>query len=284
MEDKLGAIIIPAYNEAETIARTLRALLRGVDPQAVDIIVACNGCTDATVAVATAVDPRIRVLDLPAPGKAGALRAAEKSTTVMPRIYLDADTELEGGGALDVLCALRAGAMAARPPAHFDLQECSWAVRRFWRLRQRLGNVNRDLCGAGVYGLSRAARARFGEFPDITADDLFAARIVSENETVIVETSPAIVRPPRTLRSHVAVLRRVYRGNREFAKKFPELSRSSTQGTMRQLLKAARNPAAWVDILIYSLVVTWARITLRFDRTAPAGQWERDLSARGTST
>lgn len=284
METRLGSIIIPAYNEAGSIARTLDALLKGIDPMTVDIVVACNGCTDTTAAIAQAMHPALRVLDLPAVGKAGALRAAEKITTALPRLYLDADTELHGAAAMAVIQSLRNGAIAARPPVHLNLQGCSWIVRRFWRLRQQLDNVSSDLCGAGVYGLSRTARERFGEFPDITADDLFAARIVTADETRIVDTTPAIVRPPRTLRSHIRVLKRVYRGNHEFTRQFPALARPSTTNTLQQLMRLARQPAKWLDIFFYVLVVILARISLRLDRSSPAGRWERDLSARGTST
>ena len=61
----LGSVIVPAHDEAAVIARCLGALLEEVAPGTLDVVVACNGCTDATAAVAREWAPLVRVLELP---------------------------------------------------------------------------------------------------------------------------------------------------------------------------------------------------------------------------
>ena len=154
----VGSIVIPAYNEANVVGRTLTSLFAGIDPKALEVVVACNGCTDATAAVAAEVHGTVTVLDLPPVGKAAAIRAAEREARALPRLYLDADVTLDGRSAVAVLTALRDGAVAARPPLRYDTTGASWLVKRYYGQRMRLPGVQTDLCGAGVYGLSEKAR------------------------------------------------------------------------------------------------------------------------------
>lgn len=273
-----GSIVIPAHNEEASIGRNLRLLLDGIDPDEVGIVVACNGCSDSTVAIARAIHPALKVLDLPTPGKIGALRAAEREVSALPRIYLDADVAMPGRAALAVLAALRGGAIAARPPIRFDLTGCSWIVRRFWAARSRLPGIMGDLCGGGAYGFSAAARSRFEEFPDVIADDLFASRIVSPGEIVIVPTDPLVVSQPRNLRSLLKVLRRSKRGNREFARLFPQLERNTALDSAGDLLRSHAAPGRWLDAAIYAAVMSAARAWALFG--GRESHWERDESSR----
>jgi cellulose synthase/poly-beta-1,6-N-acetylglucosamine synthase-like glycosyltransferase/peptidoglycan/xylan/chitin deacetylase (PgdA/CDA1 family) len=88
------SVVIPAYNEAKVIERTVRSLLDslGVD---LEILVIDDGSTDGTsetVRTAFGSDPRVRVHTLPNGGKAAALNfgfARAKNEIV---VALDADT------------------------------------------------------------------------------------------------------------------------------------------------------------------------------------------------
>lgn len=67
-----ASIIVPAYNVAETLGETLRSLLAQTHPD-FEIVVVDDGSTDRTVAVARSFgDPRIRVVQQPNRGLAGA--------------------------------------------------------------------------------------------------------------------------------------------------------------------------------------------------------------------
>jgi len=281
-----GSIVIPAHNEGTVIERTLRTLVDGLEgfgaPEAagigdVSVVVACNGCSDDTAARAGAF-AGVTVLDLPAAGKTGALRAAERVAGAMPRIYLDADIDLTGRAATAVLAALRGGAVAARPPIHFDTSASSWLVRRYCAAKLRIPSVMAELCGGGAYGLSAEARSRFGDYPDLTGDDLFIARIVGPAEVTIVETDPLVVRMPRDARSMLKILRRSVRGNQEFARVMPDLARDTAGDTGAGLKQQLRNPRTAPDALVYAAFAVAARLSVKYGRDR--GHWERDDSTR----
>jgi hypothetical protein len=156
--------------------------------------------------------------------------------------------------------------------------QSTWPVRRYYAARTALPSVMSDLCAAGTYAFSAAARARFDQFPDIIGDDLFAARVVAPHEIVVVDGSPVVVHVPRNTSSLLRVLKRVYKGNREFARERPDLARETTAGTSKDLLRLLVKPRHTVNALVYGALVVIARVRVRFDRDAT--RWERDDSSR----
>ncbi len=81
------SVIIPANDEEAHIGACLGALLaqEGVADGALDVVVAANGCTDATVAIARGFEPRfaargwrLEVLDIPEGTARGRIRRAKK--------------------------------------------------------------------------------------------------------------------------------------------------------------------------------------------------------------
>jgi glycosyltransferase involved in cell wall biosynthesis len=279
MSAKLGSIVIPAYNEGKVVRRCLDELFTGLDPTDVEVAVVCNGCTDDTADEARAAGYPITVIDLPEPGKAGALRAGERSVTLLPRMFLDADVEISGATARRVLETVSTDRpLAARPPVHFDASQSAWLVRRYYAARAELPSVMCDLCAAGTYALSASARARFDEFPDMIGDDLFAARVVSPDEVIVVDTEPVVVHVPRTSSALLKILKRVYRGNHEFARERPALARDTTRNTEKDLLRLLFRARHTIDALVYAAFVVIARVLVRFDRQPV--RWERDNSSR----
>jgi glycosyltransferase involved in cell wall biosynthesis len=275
-EGVLGSVVIPAWNESGSIATTLDALFDGVDPGSFEAVVACNGCTDDTVERARNSAAPVVVLDLPPIGKARAIREAESVVSALPRLYLDADVTLPGRSAHAVLVALNSGAVAARPPARFDSEGASTLVRSFYRQRSRLTAVMSELYGAGVYGLSATARARFGVFPDVIADDLFAARVVDASEVCIVDCDPVTVTVPRDVRSLVRTLARAHRGNRQLRSIMPDSVTATAHSTAGGIARSIRTPGQAADALVYALVAVTARVwSLR-----PTTSWGRDDSTR----
>lgn len=275
----VGSIIIPAWNEVAVIQRTLVHLFDGLIDEGArtpHVVVACNGCTDGTPEVVRRLGLDVTVLDLPAVGKPGSIRAAEAVTSELPRLYLDADVELHGHSARLVLDALSAGAVAARPPLIYDLDGASHIVQMFYSVRSRLVGPSGDLCGAGVYGLSAEARARFGCFPDVVADDLFAAWIVEQQEVTIVDCDPVRVRVPRTARHLVRTLARTNRGNRELAAAYPLLARQTATTTVACLASQVRDVRTLGEVGVYAALVASGRALSRL----PSRGWARDESSR----
>lgn len=280
MGEHLGSIVIPAHDEATSIGRCLTALLDGLDPAEVEIVVVCNGCTDDTADRARDVDARIGVVELDVASKSAALRAGDAAVVAMPRVYLDADVTVRGATMRRILDVLASGEhLSARPPVAFDTSSSSWLVRRYYAARERLGGVMNDLCAAGIYGLSAAGRARFDEFPDLVADDLFVARAVGDHGMTIVDADPIVVHVPRTARAQLRVLTRVQRGNQELARERPDIARSTTEGTVRDLLASVRSPRTLLDAVVYVGFAVVARLSAR--RARSSSGWERDETTRG---
>ena len=275
----LGSVVIPAHNEAAVISRCLDALLNGFSSGELDVVVACNGCTDSTADVVRSSG--YEVLETEVPSKPAALRAAEEVLTGFPRLYLDADVVLTGAAARQVLDHLRHGpALAARPPIKYDTERSSALVRSYYRARIEIPAVMNSVWGAGAYGLSEEGRARFTSYPDVTADDLFVDQHFRPEEIEIVDTTPVIVTAPRQARDLLRILRRTYRGNSE-NRLLPgdeKEKEAKTSSTVRDLAHfAGSGPANATDAAVYAAMAALARFTVT---VSPPTGWERDNGSR----
>lgn len=280
-----GAVVVPAHDEEAVIARTLAPLATLALDGLVEVVVAANGCRDATVERALRT-PRAVVLDLPEPSKTAALNAADAATGRWPRLYLDADVEITARAVTDVLAVLGApgtSVLAARPPYRYDCSRSSRVVRAYYAARERLPETSAHLWGAGVYGLAREGHARFGRFPDVVADDLFVDRLFSPDERAVVLTDPVVVHAPRDLRTLLATLRRSGAGNRALATRTDLPSAVSgalptRPTTVRQLLASVRSPRHLAEAAVYAAVAAAARLPRAPWSGAPV--WARDEASR----
>ncbi|MBD0324017.1 MAG: glycosyltransferase [Aldersonia sp.] len=264
-----GSIVIPAHNEAAVITNTLAPLSDPACSGALEVIVVCNGCTDATADVAQSV-PGIKVLEIDEASKTAALNAGDDAATLWPRLYLDADIRISPRAVADVFDVLRSGdALAARPVYKFDTAGASAPVRGYYRARSRIPHFREALWGAGAYALSEAGHKRMGRFPSLVADDLWIAQQFDPSEMTVVETDPALVATPRDSRSLAKVLRRVYRGSSEI----PD-SKSAGQ-SLKSLIGGVRGPRSAADAAVY---VSFALAGRRQSRQPV--RWERDESSR----
>lgn len=278
MSTPLGSIVIAAHDEEEVIARGLEHLSEVVQQGVVDVIVVCNGCRDRTAQIAREVTG-VRVRELSVASKTAALREGDRIAVPGPRIYLDADVELTGRAAVATLRALADGAVAGRPPASFAAARASWVVRRWYVVRARLPSISSALWGAGCYGLSPEGRARFGEFPEVVADDLFIDSLFTDDEVRIVATDPVIVHTPRRIGDLIRILRRSYRTQTLDRTAAGGALLSAGQrgqlGDLRSLLR--REPGRVLDVGVYVAVIALSRVRARL---GPAPRWERDSSSR----
>lgn len=278
MTANLGSIVIAAHNEEAVIARTLALLHEVVDQGLVDVVVVCNGCTDRTAEVARNFTG-VRVRELDHPSKTAALRHGDQIAMPGPRIYLDADVELTGAAAVATMVALTDGALAARPPHRFESSRASWVVRRWYAVREQLPSIATALWGAGCYALSVEGRTRFGEFPEIVADDLFIDALFLADEIRIVDTDPITVRTPRVTADLLRIMRRSYRTQSETAPDTGGIGLSpGQQSQSRDLMRLVRrDPARVLDVGIYLALIAVARAHAQVG--APP-TWERDASSR----
>lgn len=281
-QSPLGSVVIPAHNESAVIGRCLDALLTGFEPGELEVVVVCNGCSDKTAAVARSTRHPVRVAELAEASKPAALRVGDGAVSEFPRLYLDADVVLHGSAARLVLKRLRAGALTARPPIRYDSEASSALVRSYYRARSRVPAVLDSLWGAGVYGLSAAARGRFGDFPDLLADDLWVDGHFDPDEIEIVDCAPVVVVAPQHSRDLVRTLRRVYAGKSERAfAPDPNGTAPETFGsTFRDLWRlAAVGPAPALDAVTYAAFAAGARLARPFGAFAADG-WGRDHRSR----
>jgi glycosyltransferase involved in cell wall biosynthesis len=281
---RVGSVVIPAHNESAVIARCLHHLFDGIEAADLEVVVVCNGCRDDTAAVARACGHPIEVIDLAVASKPAALRAGDRLLRTFPRLYLDADVVLPGRAALRVLEHLgRNDSVAARPPFRYETAHSSALVRRYYRARSQVPAVMGSIWGAGVYGLSAAGRTRFGDYPDLIADDLFVDRCFRKDEIDIVGDEPVVVMAPAHYRDLLKVMRRAYRGAAETVLasggSTPQAAvpGSTTTSTLRDVLRLCRSPSGLVDAATYAFVAISARVYIALGRSA---RWERDESSR----
>lgn len=273
-----ATVIIPAHEEAATVGR----LLAGIAPvlDRFDVIVVANGCTDETADIARAAGP-VRVIEVREASKRAALNVGDAAARYPVRIYLDADVAIEPATLLRLAEVLqRSDAIVASPAVRIDEHGASLFARSYQRIWALTDYRMHEHTGSGIFGLSAAGRARFDEFPEVIADDLYVRMLFGLDERVISSGAPFTIFAPRTLRAQIGRLRRTMAGELQLAERFPDLERLS--GARRRLIgRVARRPWLWPAFLVYSYAYAAGRSAARAKLAAGETTiWERDISSR----
>lgn len=247
-----ASVVVPAHNEEAVVTACLEALVHGTRSRRLDIVVVCNGCTDATAEVAAAVGPPVRVLSVPQASKVAALNAGDDLVESFPRFYVDADV-VPDAGVVDALAdVLEEGdVLVAAPGVRYDLTASSSAVRSYYRIWSRLPSVRQDVVGRGMYALSRAARERFAAFPEVLGDDHFVRDLVEPGQRRVVESVATTVIGPRTYRGLLRTKARVYAGNRELDRIEPAALARARQRRREWVGVVRERPRLLVDVPAY---------------------------------
>jgi len=265
----IASIVIPAHNEQAVIGRTLSTLLADAAEGEFEIVVVCNGCTDATQSVSEEFARRgVRTLSIETPSKIAALNAGDAVVTAMPRVYLDADVRITAASVRKLVATLAAGALVAAPRVHLDVDQCSPLVRAYFSVWTRLGHVSRGL-GSGVYALSGEGRSKFGEFPPVMGDDYFIYCLVDDDERVSPVDAISTVVPPLTLKALANRRMRIEKGNSEIRSQSPS---SSSGAGLADVVK--KQPRLLPNAALYAGVHAWARLRVRGLSTDQVG-WQR---------
>ena len=277
----VASVVIPAHDEAASIGRTLRALRTGLADDDLDVVVVCNGCTDATAQVARQADPLARVIEIPQPSKDEAVRVGNASTDVFPRVHLDADIELAGSTILALLEPILSGqALATAPRRHLPRTGCSPWVRWYYDVWEALPHVESGLFGRGVVVLSREAQARVEAQSRMMNDDLGMSDAFTPGERRVVNEAVAVIRPPRTVQDLVRRRVRVATGNVQAARLGVRRPASRTRlRTLAGLAVTRPGLALRVPVFlgIYVAAMVGAR---RAVRASDFTTWQRDESSR----
>jgi hypothetical protein len=275
--DAEGAVVIPAHNEAAVIGATLRSLRPLLPLAGIEVIVVCNGCTDATADIARGFEG-VKVVETSRPSKTEAMNLGDAAATRWPRLYLDADIEIPPSAVLAVFRALAVpGVYAARPSFAYDTTGATMPVRGYYRARSRIP-APIVMWGAGGYAANESGHRRFGTFANVTADDSWFDAQFTEEEKRVVATPPARVRTARDTAALLAVLTRQRRGPAEL--------RVSSQSRIRglALIGSIRGIRSAVDVAWYVSLTVIARYrAARLARRGVEPAWERDASTRAVA-
>lgn len=223
------SIIIPASNEVRLLPVCLKALFASESPHlATEVIVVSNGSKDGTADAARGFESaaltrgwRLEVLDLPQGGKLGALNAGDRAARGATRLYLDADV-IVSQRLLSRLAQVLDRPEAAYASGQVRIRGRGLASRAYARLWAQVPYMTHGVPGCGLFAVNAAGRARWGDWPQIIADDAFARLHFTPAERHLVpepydwpvaEGLPALVR----------VRRRQDRGVAEVAERFPHL-------------------------------------------------------------
>jgi len=282
-----ASVVIPAHNEARTIARLLSALrsdASGVDGD-IEIVVVCNGCTDATAALARAADPKARVIEVASASKSAALKLGDHLARAFPRVYCDADVELTGADLAHLLELLlpvegRPEILATAPTRILRTDRSSRVVRWYYEFWQRLPGVRAGLYGRGVIAVSAKGHARIAALPTVMADDLAMSEAFETGQTCVSPDSRVIIYPPRTLADLIRRRVRAVTGTHQVMA--ADLGNPDSRTTASDIGHVLRGEPAMVTRLpVFAMVTMISRARARRAiKRADFSTWQRDESSR----
>jgi hypothetical protein len=157
-----------------------------------------------------------------------------------------------------------------------------WHVRAFYRVWTRMPYFRENMIGSGVYAFSRKGRGRFGEFPDIIADDEFARLTATPDERTVSSNSVFTIHPPRTLAGVVNINTRARQGNHELRARFPDMEQHNNTSSYRTLRELAFMPSLWLYAPVYVgvMLVAQKRAKDKLRKHSKERVWERDDTSR----
>jgi Glycosyl transferase family 2 len=275
-----ASVVIPAHNEERGIRRLLEQL--DVASPGLEVVVVCNGCTDRTSETARSFGASITVVDLPEPSKSAALKHGDRTASVFPRLYVDADVEIDRASVALLVSALESGtALSAAPRRILPRTGVSYPVRWYYDVWEQLPQVRAGLFGRGVIAVTAEGFERVADLPQLMSDDLVISEAFGPTERVIVDAATVTVWPPRTVRALLRRRTRVATGNIEADAAQRRAHESKT--TVRSLADLCRSqPRLAVRMPIFLVITVLARLAAR--RSAGRqdfGTWLRDDTSRG---
>jgi glycosyltransferase involved in cell wall biosynthesis len=277
----VASVIVAAHNEERTVGRTLRALLTGARPGELEVIIVCNGCTDATADVARSSGTGVVVIELDKPSKHDAMRHGDSRANVYPRVYMDADVEITLDSMRRLLDGLhRTGSLAAGPKRSIPREGVSPVVRWYYDVWEQLPQVQSSLFGRGVIAVSRAGNERIAGLPPLMSDDLAMSDAFEPSERIIVNEASVIVRPPRTVGDLLRRRIRAATGNSQADE--AGARRADSRTSLRSLARMGIDqPRLITRIPVFLGVTVLARSRARrVVRSGDFTTWQRDESSR----
>lgn len=270
-------IIIPAHNEERALEVCLRALAAQDFAGEVEVVVAANGCTDRTAAVAREGASRmprdwtVTVVEQARAEKWRALNAADAHLESPVRVYLDADIVLDPSALSEMTAALSVSGPYLVQPRIAVAPTEAVGVRSFLRVWSSLPYVRNEVLGVGCYAVNAEGRALWDEFPPLGADDTFVRLRFGGDQKRVLQTTAMTVSFPTSLIELVRVRARWCRLGREVRRRESTLPDAERGRWLRALAYVARRPSLWIDSWIFLAI--WASAELL--SFGPTSSWAR---------
>ncbi|HEX7806392.1 MAG TPA: glycosyltransferase family 2 protein [Cellulomonas sp.] len=278
----MTSIVIPAHNEAAGIARLLTAVLEKASDGEFEVVVVCNGCTDRTAEVARSFGDAVIVAELAEPSKAAALKHGDRLASTFPRIYVDADVEVDAASLRALAATLdRPGIEATGPVRILDRSGVSRPARWYYDVWEHLPGVRAGLFGRGVIAVSAEGHERIRALPEVMSDDLAISEVFDPDERTITSGAQVRVRPAATWRALVSRRVRVTIGTRQLT--HAGMVRSDVQTSGRDLVRVGlAHPGLALRIPFFAATAVCVRAsTRRRVRRGLGDVWVRDETSRG---
>lgn len=278
----MASVIIPAHNEEFSILRCLEPLLEYNSLHgSLQIIVACNNCTDKTVSIVESCGSEVICLETEIASKANAINLAETVANSYPRVYLDADVFMNINSIEAIINLFNDDScLAGSVEAKMDLSNSSLAVRYFYDIWLSLPYCKAGMIGSGVYALSEEARSRFDKFPDIIADDGYVRAMFKESERHVTRGNYSTVTAPKNLMSVIKIKTRTRLGRYQLRDKFPNLLRNEVKDFKGAFYELIFDFKLWPKLFVYLSVNMISRLRAKYQYATKQMAWERDESSR----
>ncbi len=298
------SIIIPAYNEARSLRLLIPQLtnLKGgllmsgqrisEFPKNIEVIVACNGCTDGSAGVVKAfqkalsddsqqdkaISVDLQLIEIDEADKIQAINRGNEAASYFPRVLIDADIDI---ALPDVIfCAsqlIKQQKKAASPAIRFNTSYCDKWVQLYYRAA-RHSSYNTTGLLSNVILLSEAGFNRVDPLPAVIADDEYIRHQFSAEERLVINDVSFRFNCPKTVRSLTNVLTRVHRGNVQLSTVIGPLTSTDKQ---KQELRQIFRKAGFSAFMTFMLLKCYVRFRVKLDtwmKREP--QWERDETTR----
>ena len=273
------SVIVPAHNEGAQIRRLLELLTNGEDERDVEVIVACNACTDDTADVARTL-PGVTVVEIPEASKRRALEAGDAVAHHPVRAYVDADISLTRANLLALVDALDDRTLVVAPERHLALERSARSVRWYYDVWQRLPSVREGVFGRGTIVMSPEGHLRVRQLPFVMSDDLAISEAFTPFERRVIPDTVSTIEAPRTLRDLIRRRVRVATGNSQLEQlgMRSDAARTSASDLLRI---ASQSPTLPLKVAVFSAVAVAARLAAwRRVRAGDFSTWLRDESSR----
>lgn len=280
----MTSVVIAAHNEAAVIGGLLSALTRNRSDGELDIVVVCNGCLDNTADIARGFGPSVRVVETDVASKSNALNLGDEVARGFPRIYLDADILIDGGTIMALSNALQSGEfLAAGVSPEINTSGCSIGVKAFYSIKDKLPSSQEGIAGSGLYAVSKAGRMRFGKFPAIVSDDLYARLVFQETERTTLPGLHSVVFAAKNVSALLVQRTRSAFGSGQLAHLYPDLLGNNSAHNHKALVGLFKYPSLWFKLAIYIYVAVRSKLKARKLLGEAGYVWEREQTSRARS-